>query len=565
MANANPMSDDLRDLDRHLDEVWHQINAERAARASRRAERPLMRLWNGNWHLRGIVAGELDFSCEWKYNDIGAAFITLPPEHYLAQWAMNHRKREVREILVTFDQSMDGQGARWGGRCQSVKLIRNPDGTRYVELRFLHDIKELEKILCWPNPFLPASVQFPKAFALAGPLKTILKATLLVNLMRLHGNLWQLPDDPLDPSTWAEGLQPWNWSIIPAPSLMLLDDSQWGVIYSRMKNFMEVAAPALDDAGLMIDARRWLDGDPKPKGMELMPMRNGQLVIDIVDKSGVFEQSALGGTIAGGMVRTFTSLADNLVDDIITVVTNPVVPVENALSQFLGTAPTYPWVVFRDGEYGPIESGSWTWEAASAAQITAGGRSAPGVNSAVSMAVQLAGSLIGSVFLFQGLGSIADSALKPLYEDVFLAFGSVKSPARTRDAGWSYYHEEWADGAESAWSFSGLVAIREKFWETRSRDHSSVTIRDGSPYILGDRGRGHLWLGDRAGVHLQDMPGGYYPVLQATQIVLSGSRENAPGYSAAFGDPRSDQSPMSRIFQRSARLFEAAKEAGVWA
>lgn len=564
MAVMSPDAQALRELDEHLTGVWEQITAERDARASRRATRPLIRLWDGNWKLRGVVGGELDFSCEWKCNEVGAAFITLPHDHHLAKWAMGHWDRDTLNIHVTFDRAHDGQDARWGGRCQSVTLVKNADGTRHVELKFLHDLKELEHILVWPNPFLPAGLQWPKSFALVGPLKTILKTALMVNLMRLHGNLWQLPDDPLNVASWAEGITPWNWSIIVAPGSILLDDSQWGVIHSRMKNFMEVASPALADAGLMIEARRWLTGDPKPKGW-IGPMRNGQLVVDIVDKSGVYEQSALGGTIAGGMVRTVTKIADNLVDDVVTVIANPIVPVENAVSMLMGTAPQYPWVVFRDGPQSPIESGSYTWQPATVAQITAGGRSAPGVNTAISIGVQLVGNLIGSVFLMQGIGAIADTALKPLYEDVFLAFGSVKSPLRTMMAGWSYYHEGWADGAESAWSFSGMVAMREAFYQTRSKDYASVSVTDGAPYIFGDLGRGHLWLGDRAGVQLDGMSGGRYPVLQMTQIVLAGSRDNPPGFVAAFGDPRADQSPMARLFGQSKQFFEALKETGVWA
>lgn len=565
MAAVSQDSQALRELDAHLDEVWDTIQQEKQARAEYRRQRPLMRLWDGDWNLRGVVAGELDYSCEWKYNDVGAAFITLRPEHHLARWALAHWERDTKNIHVTFDRSPDGKDARWGGRCQSVTLVKNADGTRYVELQFLHDIKELEHVLIWPNPFLPAGVQFPKAFALAGPLRTILKTALLLNLMRLHGNFWQLPDNPLDPRTWPEGATPWNWSIIVKPSSLLMDSSQWGVIHSRMKNFMEVAAPALDDAGLMLECRRWLTGDPKPEGMELMPMRNGQLVVDIVDKSGVFDQTALGGTIAGGMVRTVTRLADNLVDDVVTVVANPVVPVEHAVSKLMGTHPKAPWVVFRDGPGSPIASGSWTWQPATVAQVTAGGRSAPGVNSAVSIMVQLMGNMVGAVFLLQGLGGIADTALKPLYEDVFLAFGSIKSPLRTMMAGWSYYHEGWADGAETAWSLSGLVAFREAFWQTRSRDFAAVAVRDGGPYCFGDLGRGHLWMGDRAGVQLDGMPGGYYPVLQMRQAVLSGGRDRAAGFEVGFGDPRADISPVARLLNQSKEVFEALKETGVWA
>ena len=551
--------DTLQELDAHLDDVWARIVEERDARAARRLVPPLIRLWDGDWNIRGVVGGAIDYSFEWKLNDIGGGFIKLPHDHHLAKWALDVHGRKTKNIHVTCDKD----GARWGGRLQSVTLVKNADGSRYVEMKFLDDIKELEHILCWPNPFLPAAVQFPKSFVLVGPARSMLKWTLFVNLIRLHGNFWQLPDDILDPTTWFEGVTPWNWSIAVTPNSLLLDDSQWCVIDTRMKNFMELASPILADAGLMIVTRRWLLGDPKPEGW-VGPLRNGQLIVDIVDKSGVFEQTATGGTIFGGMVRTVTKLADNVVDDVVTVVANPVEPPEHTVSRLMGTSPSKPWAVLRDGDVSPVEAGTWTWEPATAAQITGGGRSAPGVNAAVSMTVQLVGNMIGSLFLLQGVGGIADTALKPLYEDVFFAFGSIKSPLRTMQSGWSYYHEAWAEGAETAWSTSGVVAIREAFWKTRARSLHTVTM-SGGPYLIGDQGQGHLWLGDRVGVLLKGMPHGRYNVEQICGLTLSASRSQAPVWQVAAGDPRTDQSPLARLLTQSKTFFESLKNLGVWA
>lgn len=555
---AATLDPELDALDQHLSDVWSRVVAQRQARAARRGAPPLIRLWDGDWNLRGRVAGELDYSFDWKYNDIGAGFVKLPYDHHLAQWALDIYGRDTDNIHITCDKD----GGRWGGRMQTVTLVKNSDGSRYVEIKFLDDMKELEAVLCWPNPVLPAGVQFPKSFVLAGPARYTLKLTLFLNLIRLHGNFWNLPDDPLDPRTWFEGVTPWNWSIAVLPDSLLLDDSQWCVIDSRMKNFMELARPILADAGLMITTRRWLSGDPTPQGW-LGPLRNGQLMVDIVDKSGVFEQTALGGTLAGGMTRTVTTMADNLVDDLITTVANPVEPAEYSVSKWFGTAPAQPWVVLRDGETSPVESGSWSWEPATVVQVTAGGKSAPGVNSALSIGVQFVGNMIGSVLLLDGVGGIADTALKPLYEDVFLAFGTIKSPLRTMKAGWSHYHEGWAEGAETAWSLSGVVAIREKFWNTRARSFHSVVMSEG-PYVIGDQGQGHCWLGDRVGVLLEGMPHGRYNVEQICSLTLAGSRTSAPRWVTGTGDPRTDISPLARLLDQSRQVFEALKNLGVW-
>lgn len=561
MADLIAYDATLDELDAHLDDVWRQLQAEKDSRTARRETDAEIFLYDGDWICRGNAAGYIDYSFEWKKNDVGQGTLTLPHTHYLAKWALDVNARSGAEnIHVTADKD----GARWGGRCNLVTLAKAADGTYTVVLTFFDDIKELEHIHVWSNPFLMAALQFPKSFVLAGPARYMLKLTLFLNLIRLHGNFWHLPDDPLDISTWFEGMIPWDWSIAVAPGSFLLDDSQWCVIDSRFKNFLELAKPILEDAGLMITTRRWLYGDPKPAGW-VLPLRNGQLVVDIVDKSGVFEQTATGGTIFGGMLRTVTTIADNLVDDVVTTVASPTEPAQYSVSKWLGTAPAQPWVVLRDGEVSPIESGSYSWQPATVVQINAGGRSAPGVNSAVSMGVQLAGSLIGTAFGFGAIGSIADTALKPLYEDVFFAFGSVKSISRTRRLGWSHYHEGWATGGETAWALSGIVAIREAFWQTRSRSAVTVKVSNRGPYLIGDQGQGHYFLGDRVGVMLDGMPSGAYNVAQVAGLKLSSSRDSAAGWDITTGDPRTDESPIARLLNQSKTVFEALKNLGVWA
>ena len=540
------------------DRIFFASLNQRMARAAKRLAQPEVMLYDGDWNPRGRVAGEIDASFQWKLNDVGAGRITLPLDHHLAKWAVDVNRRDTENIHVTVDKN----GARWSGRMQSVKLSREEDGSRKVEINFLDDIQELEKILVWPNPFLPAGVQFPKSFVLAGPSAYMLKLTLFLNILRLNGNLWQLPDDPLDASTWFEGIVPWDWSIAVQPDSLIMDDSEWCIIDSRMKTFMELARPILENAGLMITTRRWLHGDPRPKGW-ITPLRNGQLIVDIVDKSGVFDQTAFGGTIFGGLARTITTYADNLVDGVINTVKNPLEPAEYSVSKWLGTKPSQPWVVFRDGQYSQIGSGSWTHEPATAAQITVGGKSAPGVNEAISMSVKLAGNIIGSTFLVPTAGDIADTALKPLYEDVFLAFGSIKSPLRTRRSGWSYYHEERVEGAESAWALSGIMAFRQGFYDTRSRVKHEINIGDGGPYLPGAQGQGHFWLGDRIGVQLQGVPGGRVMVEQVQAIDLGWSRDSAPVMKVTVGDPKVDQAPLERLLNQSRQFFEMLSNLGV--
>lgn len=132
-----------------MDRIYDEAMVRRRERDRVRREPPLVRLWDGDWNLRGRVAGEFEGHFEWKLNDTGAGMIVLPAEHHLAVWAAEYwNRRDCRNIHVTVDKD----GARWGGRLDSVKTEQNEDGDRTVTLSFLHDFEELKHLLCGPTP-----------------------------------------------------------------------------------------------------------------------------------------------------------------------------------------------------------------------------------------------------------------------------------------------------------------------------------------------------------------------------------------------------------------------------
>lgn len=515
-----------------LDDIYDSAMRRREVRSRKRREPPLVRLWDGDWNLRGRVSGEYSGSFEWKLNDTGSGTLVLPHDHHLAMWASKYWARAKQNIHVTVDKD----GARWGGRATEVVSEMDDDGGKTVTIRFAHDYEELKHIQAWPNPFLPAGVQFPKQFLLAGPSVYTLKLALFMNLFRLQGNLWRLPDDPLSFQGWTQGLNYKQWPILVKPSSLLLDDSKWTILTSRFKDFHEMAKTTLGDGQLMVECRRWLIGDPQPwPGAGLN--RNGQLIIDIVDKSGWFEQTAVGGTLFGGLARTAFDVADNLIDET-RVALNRVDDVdEYHIPGFLGVVPKQPWVVYRtDDPVRTAVSSSFTWQPATVAQVTVGGHSMPGVNEGISALVQLTGNLVSAYMMMPQLGGVADTLLKPLYEDVFLAFMSLKSPARTLGLGWSHYYENFADGGDKAYTLSSILALRAGFWATRSRTSHQMNIGDGAPYLIGERGEGHFFLGDRVGGEIPGARDGRVVVEQVSNLKLSWDADSPHEWEAITGD-----------------------------
>lgn len=551
-----------------LDGLWETCDAQRQKRAEARRTPPLVRIWDGDWNHRGVVFGEIDGDFSWKLNDTGTGKLVLPHDHTLGQWCMDPWGRAKKNVHITVDKD----GARWGGRLRYASIVKSDSGQRTIELEFLHDYEELKRVLVWSNPFLPSSIQFPRTSILAGPAAWTLKTMLFMNLFRLGGSLWRLPDDPLSLSSWGQGMNMREWPIIVAPGSLAGDSTPWAVVSSRFKFWHDMAETTLADSHLMVTCRRWIDGDPQPWAG--YTPRNGQLIVDIVDKSGHWSTDGFGGrgNIFTGIGRTITALAPNLVDEEEPFYVDPssssdykdtyASPEVYRRPGLLSTVPEVPYVVFRDGAVTGVKSAKFTWEPSQAVQIVGGGHSATGVNAGISAAVQLAGNTLGQFVFVPTAGTIADTFLRPIYEDTILAWMAHKSISRPSDQGWSHYYEHFARGSDRAYTLSGLAAMREGMWETQERTSHQLEIQDGAPWFVGENGMGHFFLGDRIAATVEGLPPDALIVEQVTELDLSWGRDHM-GWNVTIGDPRSDESAMSRAFRKVSEVVSAVHDLGV--
>ncbi|QIS16591.1 phage tail protein [Nocardia arthritidis] len=543
-----------------LDVIYRNAVATRKQRRDLRIQPPLIRIWDGDWNLRGICRAEYSADFKWLLNESGTGLLELPADHYLAEWVMDARHRTTQNVHVTVDKD----GARWSGRMKSATLRKTESGLHSVAIQFMHDYHELKFIQAWSNPFLPAAIQFPRVFMLAGPSRWCLKLALFLNILRKEASLWALPDDPLDPAQWFN-LDQSKWSMVVAPNDFLSDTSVWTVISSRWKTWHDMAAPTLDDAQLMVTCRRYLDGDPPPwPGANL---RHGCLVFDIVDKSGFYTGSGTseGGSLLTGLIHTIQNFTKDFLEQEPTEV-DPNSPPEYQKPDWLGTLPSSPWVIYRESEYTGIQTSEFTISPATAVQINTGGHSAYGVNEGISAAVNLAGDLMANAILgVTGvpLGGTIDAFLKPLYRDTILAWLSFKSPLRAPRMGWSHYFEHFQKGAESGYSLSGLVALRAGLWATRAFTSHKLTVADGAPYLIGENGQGHFFLGDRVGATVAGMPPGQIFVDQVTALELSWRRGVTPGWAVTIGDDKALEDPVTRSLRHIQSIMGDLHELGV--
>lgn len=542
-----------------LDARWVTHSDNRAKRRRRRSTKPLIRIWDGNWAYRGMVANAISANFQWKYNETGTGVIEVPLGNWLSKWVLDIDNRTTN-IHIT----MDKDGARWSGRMKNATVKIDGD-SETLAITFMHDIEDLNYILAWCNPFLPAVVQFPRSFILAGPSVYMLKLALFCNLLRLFTNLWSLPDDPLDPDEWTSGLNMENWPILVKPTALLDDSSVWSAFTSRFRTWMEMAGDTLNDGQLMVSARRYLDGDEQP--WEGFTPRHGALIFDVVDKSGFRspEGTALGGSLFDGFKRTIASTADDFMTEVYDLATEPYDETQYLVQDWMGTTPPKPWVTIRcGGSRAPVSTAEFTITPPTAVQIVGGGKSPYGVNEGISAGIVGGLGALGATFGFSALGSVIDTVAKPLYTDTIAAWMSYKHLIRAQKAGWSHYQEFRADDSSMAYMLSSILLMRTGLWATRGTFSHKVNVESGAlGYIIGDNGYGHFFLGDRIGTTIKGTPPGKLFVDQVTELTYKFSRTETPSWELVVGDPRDAEEPQERLARKIKGVFGALHDLGV--
>ena len=583
--------------------VWDACAAWKAEREAKRLAMPKTRLWDGDYVLRGEVVGERKGEFEFVENDVGTAELELPIDHYLAKWVMDHKGRSKRNVHVTFDK----QGARWSGCMDQYSVVRK-DGDAYVKILFKHDFEHTKHILCWANPFLRPEFQFPKMWIIFGPAKWCLMVTLFVNIMRLETSLWTLPDNPLDIKEWmGPSFWPGNWRMMVKPVALLSDNSTLHIVFSRFKSFYDVAKKILDDSQLSLTCRRyikgedphpfsdlsgWFDGTPAEDLFTLVPIRHGCLVWDIVDRSGWGGETAFGGSMLTGLVRTVVQYtSDGLTEGVDVYTGDPTFPGEYYIPGLFGTNPRAPHVVYEEGLYTGIKESEFIYYEATDTSVVMGGQSMPGVNEGISTGVNMAGdfltSLINSALApagpfggaidFPPLGGVMDAVAKIIYENVILAFMEFPSMRATAlpiafaglenvwtSLGDFHYYEGWADGADRAFTISALAAARTKFWETRQRHAHTVQVTDAAPYYIGDNGEGDFWLGDRIATSVLGYPDAdTLFVERVNKIKYSWDKDGPTGWVLDVGS-REPADPLIKSFEMIREINGAISQMGVW-
>ena len=547
--------------------IWEVTEERERQRQAGRLQPPDTTIYDGDWQMIGWLDAEYLGDFEWVDNDTGPGQTEIPWDHYIAEWIWDEWGRLQRGEKIDVHIVVECyNGARWSGKLDCCSPEKREDGTRTLAVQWLSDYEKLKWYTVWSNAALPSIFQFPRVFLLAGGARWCLLTALHLQVMREQQNWWSLPDDPLDPSSWVPAsVSDWSTVVMPHSFLDdLADGISWSLLSSRFKKWHDLATPILNDAELSVVWRRYLPhlGDEQPiPGQTLRP---GALVIDIVDKSGIYNDgTSTGGTLWDGLVRTVAGFVGNFIDPVVEEIASIDEPTYKIPGLF-GTTKTTPYVTWLEGEETGIQSSKLTRWPSKGVQVVVGGQSMYGVNEAISASIQLAFDLLSAALFIPAVGGSVDTLLAPLYTGTVLAWMNVKSIARSSNSGWDAYFEYFQDGADRAFTLESLLVLRAGFWATRQRFAAEVNVNDGSPWILGDQGRGHCWVGDRVGFGLLGDRTGRIHVDRIHSIRLRYSDTEPMSWIPVIGDNSADKDPAVRSIERLETAFSALHDLGVF-
>lgn len=556
----------------------------REYRIERAYDRPVIKLYDGDWNYRGTVHGEISGRVNPIVNQTGTIQLKLPIDieeprrTWAAFWALNEDARGTRNIHII----VETMGARIGGRMKpqnGVTITRGERGDE-VTIDFLDDIEELKFVHTAGNPFLPLSlIQQPKAWMLLAQADHGLLLTLAANLLRLQLTNITIPSDLLDPDTWPDNpLDLWAQSqIIVMPRRIGDSVAPLALVVGSIRtSWFDVAAPILEDSELQLWTRRWLTGDPEPWPGAGTGFRNGTLFVDIRDKSGFRAGTSIGGNLLTGLTRSIASVLSNSVEDSYDLITGETIDETGyRLPGILGTLADHPYVVYRDGDISGIQTSEFSRSPGGPGRITVGGQSMPGVNELISAAIQYGGDVLGdniSAAISAGvgkdvsigsLGGALDQFLNPLYRDSILANISVPLLARVADQGWGHYLETTSTNITQAFTAASVMDLRARRRETDPDTAFTLQVANASPWLIGDNGFGHWWLGDRVGgTQKYLMPRVF--VRRCRELDISWDGGKGLVITSKFGATRSKKDGIERMAELISKAMGGLQQIGLW-
>lgn len=404
---------------------------------------------------------------------------------------------DTTTVPVVYDKG----NYRWSGRVD-VAHDRLKDGKYTVDCELVHDRTWLDRILCWPNPFLPILIQEPSEWFGIGPACTVMSTMVAEQCFRLQTGLWELVNnlgslnfnyqawfgtllmqDSLSLTDLVQAVTTPIYVVMPNP---LEDTSAWIEINGRMDTCWKLLQQQLEDNGIFCQVQVWLPGEPQPPGIfGVLPvgLQVPTIVVQFLDRSGL---TGVSGGWLDGLEIDVVQLEGSTLGEVLNPLLNPTdeyAPPGVEIAPVLGVNFTIPWVILNaDTPKGGIIEFDVAHHHPLAWQILVGGQSPQWLNDFFNSTLEYFVDLLMIVVGFTG---IPDNVLDGLLDNVFLAFSLVEDFDVRKALGPYGFPEKFFPSGASALSVDGFFAEIGALWDARGYPAAQVTFIDGYPYELG--------------------------------------------------------------------------------
>lgn len=451
---------------------------------------------------------------------------------------------------------------RWNGRADVTHDKMIESGEQTIEVQLVHDLTMLDRILVWPEPFLPIEVQ-PSAAIYIGPAITCLKTMVAENCLRLQLGLWELFNTlgslDLDWRTWFGTLLVQHdisltdlMQMITTPVCVtftdpLFDTSPWIAFHGRMDTCWKLMEQQLKDNGLFASMDLWLPGEPQPAGV-LYPLQVATLVFNIRDYQGVTGPT---GTAFDGLLETGVDFEGSILGNVLAPFLDPnneyVPPGSNIeIAPTLGVNFVPPWVVFNaDLDASGLISYDFAHHHPLCWTIILGGRSPQWLNDLLNATLEW---LVDMLMMTIGITGISNTILDGILDNTFLAF-ELFELFDQRVALGPYGFPEKFFPTQSTYDIDTLFAAIGAAWDVRGWPSCQFAFIDGTTYRLGvDLFPGAMASVIRRGVLYSDY-------LNKIDVVDNRTTRKVLGW---VGDGRREESPMTIVQRKIVGLEEDA-------
>jgi hypothetical protein len=575
-------------------------------------QRPLIRLADSNLNVMQELDGELSCSMEELIADTGKVVLKIHHDNWLVDY-MTKQTRGVTDLHLVIDPIPTQQNWRWrwGGKITEIHVRKTEKGEHEIELTSLSFYEHAKRLLVAANPIFPPEIQLPRMWVLPGPCRSIIAATMFINLARLFMPGWSVIANGLNPAGWINPLSPdavlnvlpTEWPIQVAFVDPVLDQSRWTAIGSAWNNWHDAFKDLLVDSGCMMRWYTYLTTDEDSPNVELAslltlapdllssllgvnlsqldqtieklvaPQRNCAIV-GLVQIDGVTGPT---GTAADGLIDTIAVTLDDLITPVtINLATGETFdpgqmlngePIQEAsgidqtylLESLLDVAPAPPKVIWWDGYYNGIISTDLTWNKGAVKTIMTGSKSPTIVNEAQTFAIRYALAELSTVIsdqIGQTYQQIGTPGLDNLYQNqldnTLFAWERYTDPIRALYAGDIAWQEHFEKGSGTAYTLAGILTLRSGDWKTRDWAAFKATAEDGQPWICCL----DYYLGDRVGFESD----GIIYVDNVTSVKREWDWSKPVKVRISIGQDKNKNDPFNAAFKTMAAIYGFVSE-----